>query len=154
MDLVLRYRHADPTALDVIRGIGKRYTSYLMSMPSGAEFALAVLAAVASREQEPQVIPAFPTQAEAITADVVVLDKQGRPVRGLTKEDFTLFEDGRPQTIVGFQARELAPPGQPGCESCGRRCPVSPSLCRPGYRPRSCNSGVSHRYHVHTSYTP
>jgi VWFA-related protein len=73
--------------------------------------ALAVLAASASPAQEPQSIPAFSAHAEAITADVVVLDKQGRPVRGLTKEDFTLLEDGRPQTIVGFQARELAPPG-------------------------------------------
>jgi hypothetical protein len=26
MDLVLRYRHADPTPLDLIRGIGKRRT--------------------------------------------------------------------------------------------------------------------------------
>jgi VWFA-related protein len=73
--------------------------------------ALTALAAIASSAQEQPSIPAFPTQAEAITADVVVLDKQGRPVRGLAKEDFTLLEDGRPQTIVGFQARELAPPG-------------------------------------------
>jgi VWFA-related protein len=62
-----------------------------------------------SRAQERRSIPAFPTQAEAITADVVVLDKEGRPVRGLGKEDFTLLEDGRPQTIVGFQAQELTP---------------------------------------------
>jgi VWFA-related protein len=58
--------------------------------------------------QDVRDIPAFPTQADAITADVVVLDKQGRPVRGLTKEDFTLLEDGRVQTIVGFEARDLA----------------------------------------------
>jgi VWFA-related protein len=73
--------------------------------------ALATLAATASPAQEPRTVPAFPASADAITADVVVLDKQGRPVRGLAKEDFTLLEDGRPQTIVGFQARELAPPG-------------------------------------------
>jgi VWFA-related protein len=82
-------------------------------MPSGGELVLFLLAATASPAQERQAIPAFPAQAEAITADVVVLDKQGRPVRGLTKEDFTLLEDGKPQTIVGFQARELALPGQP-----------------------------------------
>jgi VWFA-related protein len=56
--------------------------------------------------QEPAV-PSFPAQANAITADVVVLDKEGRPVRGLTREDFTLLADGKPQTIVAFQAREL-----------------------------------------------
>src|SRR6266699_3733684 len=76
-----------------------------------AVLTLTTLAPTSSRAQEPQPIPAFPTQAEAITADVVVLDKQGRPVPGLTKEDFTLLEDGRPQTIVGFEARELKAPG-------------------------------------------
>jgi VWFA-related protein len=57
--------------------------------------------------QEPAAVPSFPAQANAITADVVVLDKGGRPVRGLTREDFTLLADGKPQTIVGFEAREL-----------------------------------------------
>jgi VWFA-related protein len=53
-------------------------------------------------------IPAFPTQADAITADVVVLDKDDRPVRGLTRGDFTLLADGKPQAVVAFEARELA----------------------------------------------
>ena len=84
-------------------------------MPSGAELVFVLLAVAASPAQESQtkesqIIPAFPSQAEAITADVVVLDKQGRPVTGLTRDDFTLLEDGRPQTIVGFEARELKPP--------------------------------------------
>ncbi len=83
-----------------------------LRLAAGVPVGLAALAATASPAQEPQPIPAFPTQAEAITADVVVLGKQGQPVRGLTREDFTLLEDGRPQTLVGFQARELAPPGQ------------------------------------------
>ena len=61
--------------------------------------------------QEQRPVPVFPARAEAITADVVVLDKDGRPVRGLTQQDFTLLEDGRPQTIVGFEARELTSPG-------------------------------------------
>ena len=52
-------------------------------------------------------LPAFPTQAEAITVDVVVVDKNDHPVTGLVKSDFTLLEDGRPQTIVGFEPRNL-----------------------------------------------
>jgi VWFA-related protein len=76
-----------------------------------AALALATLAATASHAQEPRTVPAFPARADAITADVVVLDKAGRPVRGLTKEDFALLEDGKPQAIVAFEARELAPPG-------------------------------------------
>jgi hypothetical protein len=64
--------------------------------------------------QEPAAVPSFPAQANAITADVVVLDKQGRPVRGVRQEEFTLLADGKAQTIVGFEARELATtPGTP-----------------------------------------
>jgi VWFA-related protein len=57
--------------------------------------------------QEPPSVPSFPTQAEAITVDVVVLDRDGQPVRGLTKADFTVLEDGQPQEVVSFEAREM-----------------------------------------------
>src|SRR5688572_9272317 len=76
---------------------------------------IAVLLAVglplagAPGSQEPTPIPpSFPAQVSAITVDVVVLDKSGAPVRGLTRDDFTVLEDGRPQTIVGFEARDAA----------------------------------------------
>lgn len=68
---------------------------------------LALLAATVAFAQDERPVPAFRSQADAITVDAVVLDKEGRPVRGLTKDDFTLLEDGRPQAIVGFEAREL-----------------------------------------------
>jgi VWFA-related protein len=71
---------------------------------------LAALLATAALAQEPPPVPAFPSSADAITADVVVLDQDGLPVRGLTKDDFTLLEDGRAQTLVGFEARELRAP--------------------------------------------
>jgi VWFA-related protein len=58
--------------------------------------------------QEPERVPAFPAKAEAMTVDVVVLDKSGRPIRNLSKDDFTVLEDGRPQPIVGFQAWEAS----------------------------------------------
>ena len=61
--------------------------------------------------QEPPPVPSFPSQTAVITVDVVVLDASGQPLRGLTRDDFTVFDDGRPQTIVGFEARALAPPG-------------------------------------------
>ena len=69
----------------------------------------ALLWAVPPFAQEQQAVPAFPTQAEAITVDVVVVDKDGHPVKGLEKSDFTLLEDGRPQTISAFDPRFLEP---------------------------------------------
>jgi VWFA-related protein len=65
-----------------------------------------VVGAQAPPDPKPPVTPSFPSQVSAITVDAVVLDKSGAPVRGLTRDDFTVLEDGRPQTIVGFEARD------------------------------------------------
>jgi VWFA-related protein len=42
-----------------------------------------------------------------VLLDVVVTDKSGKPVPGLHKEDFTVFEDGRPQRISNFETPEM-----------------------------------------------
>jgi VWFA-related protein len=76
-----------------------------------ARAVVVALSVSATSAQERSAVPAFPTQADAITADVVVLDKEDRPVRGLNREDFSLLEDGKPQAIVAFEARELATAG-------------------------------------------
>jgi VWFA-related protein len=39
---------------------------------------------------------------QLVSSDVLVLDRQGRPVRDLTKDDFVMSEDGQPQTIGHF----------------------------------------------------
>ena len=44
--------------------------------------------------------PQFRSGIELVEVDVSVLDKERRPVRGLTKFDFMVLEDGRPQEIV------------------------------------------------------
>lgn len=45
-------------------------------------------------------IPQFRSGIELVEIDVSVLDKDRRPVRGLTKFDFMVLEDGRPQEVV------------------------------------------------------
>src|SRR5258708_36172494 len=60
--------------------------------------------AVTASAQEQNALPAFPSRVEVVTLDVVVVDKQGRAVRGLAAADFTVFEDGRPQVVVAFEA--------------------------------------------------
>jgi VWFA-related protein len=65
----------------------------------------------------PPQTPLFRSESELVTVDVVVVDKHGEPVRDLAAADFTIAEDGRPQTVQFFQpvvATAGAPrPGQP-----------------------------------------
>jgi VWFA-related protein len=55
--------------------------------------------------------PTFTAGTELVTVDAVVVDKQGKPVTGMSQADFQLFEDGKPQKIVSFEAVML--PEQP-----------------------------------------
>src|SRR6186713_2126883 len=64
-----------------------------------------VLVAGGAPAQPPS--PTFPSRIELIKVDVVVVDKKGQPVPGLTRDDFVVEEDGRPQTIVSFEAVRL-----------------------------------------------
>lgn len=41
-------------------------------------------------------------ETELVQIDVVVADKQGKPVRNLKREDFELFEDGKKQPLTHF----------------------------------------------------
>ena len=66
-----------------------------------------LLHAPTARGQETPERLTFPSEASAITVDVVVLDDDGQPVRGLTRDEFTVREDGRVQSIVGFEARDM-----------------------------------------------
>lgn len=62
----------------------------------------------------------FRASAQLVVETVVVKDKNGRPVEGLTAKDFTVTEDGIPQTIRFFEFQKLpegadAPPAaEPG----------------------------------------
>jgi len=64
-------------------------------------FALSSLAAAPGRLRgEPD--NTFTTDVKVVNVFATVRDKQGKIVRNLTKDDFTLTEDGRPQTIRYF----------------------------------------------------
>ena len=69
---------------------------------------------VVVRAQNPQA-PQAPLRArvDLIQVDVSVLDRDRRPVSGLTAADFTLMEDGRPRPIVSFSEVHVPPPAAP-----------------------------------------
>jgi len=49
----------------------------------------------------------FKVQIDYVDVDVVVTDAQGRFVNNLKKEDFQVFEDGKPQTVAIFAPVDL-----------------------------------------------
>ena len=59
-----------------------------------------------TRAQEPPAT--FPAQVEQVIVDVVVADKKGNPIPGLRQEDLEVYEDGERQTIVSFDAVQVA----------------------------------------------
>jgi VWFA-related protein len=62
--------------------------------------------------------PSFGSGVSVVRIAVVVRDAKGAPVRDLTRGDFTLLEDDRPQTITSFDFEEVptesAPAAEPG----------------------------------------
>ncbi|HYN08183.1 MAG TPA: VWA domain-containing protein [Vicinamibacterales bacterium] len=52
--------------------------------------------------------PVFRGEVDVIRLDVSVLDKDRRPVRGLTVDDFTVTEDGKPQRLVAVSEIDMA----------------------------------------------
>ncbi len=57
--------------------------------------------------------PTFRASTKVIQVDVIVHDKKGDPVAGLTKDHFTIFDQGAAQRIVFFSDKCTSKPGQP-----------------------------------------
>jgi VWFA-related protein len=51
----------------------------------------------------------FRTSVEYVELDAVVTDKDGHPVKNLTKDDFVITESARPQTIANLQFVSIPP---------------------------------------------
>jgi Ca-activated chloride channel homolog len=67
-----------------------------------AALVLASWPAWAFAQAEPEQQPSFRSSVNLVTLSAVVSDRQGRPVRNLTREDFTVRENGVPKPIVDF----------------------------------------------------
>src|SRR5262249_37539775 len=71
-----------------------------------------LLIPITTRSQEkPEEPPRFPATVELVTVDAVVVDAKGKAVSGLTKDDFTVLENGVPQAVTRFEAVVL--PSEP-----------------------------------------
>ena len=61
----------------------------------------------AQEPAKPETLP--PLSVEVVRIEVMVTEKRSRARAGLKREDFAIFEDGKPQEIVQFQAFAQAP---------------------------------------------
>ncbi|PYQ46841.1 MAG: hypothetical protein DMF78_25285, partial [Acidobacteria bacterium] len=62
-------------------------------------------------------VGSFPVAVEQVTVDVVVANRNGDPVGGLTARDFTILEDGREQNVVSFDLVRPEGPAAGGAEA-------------------------------------
>ncbi len=61
--------------------------------------------------------PVFRSNLNVVSVDVIVRDKSGAVVRGLTAADFEIREDGRAQTIDNFTFEEITEKALPALET-------------------------------------
>src|SRR6187455_1379362 len=69
-----------------------------------------LLVTVPSAQQAPAPSVTFQVEVNYVDIDAVVTDERGNFVPGLSKEDFALFEDGKPQAISTFSLVDIPMP--------------------------------------------
>lgn len=79
---------------------------------------IGAMVAVSSRTAAQEHFFVETVQVHVVNVDVIVTDRKGRPVTGLTRDDFELLEDGVPVPITNFyaestQAQEAAAKEKP-----------------------------------------
>lgn len=77
--------------------------------------------------------PTFRIGTRLVELQVVVTTKDGKPVKGLTEADFTVLENGKPQTLAFFNTAEDAAPA-------GEALPPGVFSNRPEYAPANPRS--------------
>jgi len=72
-----------------------------------------VLSGQQPQQPAPPQQPLFRSTVNLVLVDVVVRDRKGAIVTGLTRDDFQLVEDGKPQQILTFAFEEIGGTTQP-----------------------------------------
>ena len=85
-----------------------------------------------SGKQKPGDEQTIRISTELVQLDVVVTDKNGQAVRGLTKNDFELYEGGKKQLISFFELVDAVKGQRSAQEAQGPDAPPTPSAQGPG----------------------
>ena len=97
------------------------------------QIAVLLLAALAVQPAFPQ-RATFSTTTSVVIVNVTVLDRNGKPIENLTKNDFQLYEDGKLQTLQAVDLQRLTNRALPTFNSAAAEAPPTapPST---GYNP-------------------
>jgi VWFA-related protein len=79
----------------------------------------------------PQQRPTFSTTTNVVIVNVTVLDRNGKPIENLTKDDFELYEDGKLQKLQAVDFQHLNNTVLPAVDSPEAQLPPPPK----GYNP-------------------
>jgi len=74
----------------------------------------------------------FRSGTELVLVNVVARDKSGAVVRNLSRDDFTVTEDDKPQTITSFDFEELDAPSPPAADRAASATQAQSILSSPG----------------------
>jgi len=93
--------------------------------------ATALLAGILPLRPHAEQRSVFRSGTELVLVNVVVRDKSGAVVRNLSRGDFTVTEDDKPQTVTSFDFEELAP-SPATTDGAASATPAEPILSSPG----------------------
>ena len=98
---------------DALMYIGKKKRFFVLAFFFLADLLLSAQQPV--KQELSQTIQVFRSDARLVVVDVVITDNAGHVVHGLKTQDFTVLEDGKPQTVVAFDERrpEASPKSTP-----------------------------------------
>jgi Ca-activated chloride channel homolog len=91
-----------------VRVLGSEPIRWGLAGLMAVTFAIGV-ATAQQQQPPPPMTPTFKTTVDLVSVTAVVRDGKGRVVRNLTREDFEVYEKGKPRKIVDFKASDQGP---------------------------------------------
>ncbi len=95
----------------------------------------------------PQQRATFSTTTNVVIVNVTVLDRNGRPIENLTKDDFQLFEDGKLQKLQAVDLQRLNTRVLPSVNSAEAQPPApAPKAINPEAEKAALKSSMLSKY--------
>ncbi len=98
-----------------------------LAIPAAAAFLVPILVAAQSRSKGEKGNVVEEARVVLVEVPVNVTDRNGKPVENLTADDFEVYDDGKKQTVTGFEILDqrgtvhLPSPGEPPINPAARR---------------------------------